>query len=126
MRDEILSGETLRSGWRWVQPVDARSFSLGAGSSGLRRFRKIERFSRSQDVELIPQHQNFGFKPSSRDLKQSYSTRTKRKAIANIQSCSDTPAIAKPMDGVFGTNRLITSHEKMSDAESDHPKCHAN
>src|SRR5450756_2911787 len=44
---------------------------------------------------------------SRRDLKQSHSTRTKRKAIANIQqSCSDSPAIANPMDGVFGTDRM--------------------
>jgi hypothetical protein len=43
-------------------------------------------------------------------LKQSHSTRTKRKAIANIQqSCSDSPAIANQMDEVFGTDsRLIT------------------
>jgi hypothetical protein len=41
-------------------------------------------------------------------LKQSHSTRTKRKAIANIQqSCSDSPAIANPMDGVFGTDRAL-------------------
>src|SRR5450759_225488 len=43
---------------------------------------------------------------SRRDLKQSHSTQTKRKAIANIQQpCSDSPAIANPMDGVFGTDR---------------------
>jgi hypothetical protein len=38
-------------------------------------------------------------------LKQLHSTRTKRKAIVNIQqSCSDSPAIANQMDGVFGTD----------------------
>jgi len=53
----------------------------------------------------------FGEKPDGasskgRDLKQSHSTRTKRKAIANIQqSCSDSPAIVNQMDGVFGTDR---------------------
>jgi hypothetical protein len=41
-------------------------------------------------------------------LKQSHSTRTKRKAIANIQqSCSDSPGFANPMDGVFGTDSHI-------------------
>src|ERR1019366_9185147 len=43
---------------------------------------------------------------SRRDLKQSHSTRTKRKAVAIIpQSCSDSPAIANQMDGVFGTDK---------------------
>jgi CRP-like cAMP-binding protein len=38
--------------------------------------------------------------------------RTKRKAIANIQqSCSDSPAIANPMDGVFGTDTYCAAGE---------------
>src|ERR1039457_6528035 len=46
-----------------------------------------------------------GASSSRRDLKQSHSTRTKRKAIANIQqSCSDSDLIANQMDGVFGTD----------------------
>src|ERR1022692_1487631 len=41
-------------------------------------------------------------------LFKSRSTRTKRKAIANIQqSCSDSPEFANPMDGVFGTDSHI-------------------
>src|ERR1017187_1117465 len=39
-------------------------------------------------------------------LKQSHRPRTKRKVIANIQQlCSDSPAIANPMGGVFGIDR---------------------
>ena len=43
-----------------------------------------------------------------RDSKQSHTTRTKRRAIANIQqSCFDSLAIANPMDGFFGTDSII-------------------
>jgi hypothetical protein len=64
-----------------------------------------------QDVELMPQHQDFGFKPSSRletvaqhaDEKEGNSEHP-----ANIQqTCSDSPAIANQMDGVFGTDRQL-------------------
>jgi hypothetical protein len=53
-------------------------------------------------------------------LKQSHSTRTKRKAIANIQqSCSDSPAIANPTDGVFGTDSLGADSEEKHEPVSD-------
>jgi hypothetical protein len=42
-----------------------------------------------------------------------HSTRTKRKAIVNIQqSCSDSPAIANPMDGVFGTDSSVPTRSR--------------
>jgi hypothetical protein len=57
-----------------------------------------------QDVELMPQHQDFSFKSSSR-LETVAQHADKRKAIANIQqSCSDSPGFANPMDGVFVTD----------------------
>jgi len=44
-----------------------------------------------QSIELMPQYQYFGLQPPVADLKQSYSKRTKRKAIAIIRrSCSDS------------------------------------
>jgi rhodanese-related sulfurtransferase len=59
---------------------------------------------------LTPQHQDFGFKPSSRleaiaqyaDEKEGNS---EHPAIIQ-QSCSDSPGFANPMDGVFGTDNL--------------------
>jgi hypothetical protein len=62
-----------------------------------------------QDVELMPQHQDFGFKPSSR-LETVAQHAEKKKAVANIQqSCSDSPAIANPMDEVFGTDKALAT-----------------
>src|ERR1035438_1058731 len=63
----------------------------------------------------MPHHQDFGFK-SSCDLKQSHSTRTKRKAIANIQqSCSDSPAIANQwMEFSEPTASVPSNHNQFS------------
>jgi hypothetical protein len=58
-----------------------------------------------QDIELMPQYQDFGFQPP-RDLKQSHSAQTKRKAIAIMRrSCSDSLLTASQMDGVFGSDK---------------------
>jgi hypothetical protein len=51
-----------------------------------------------QDPELMPQNQSSA-SSRRRDLKQSYSKRTKRKAIAIIRrSCSDSVLTASQMD----------------------------
>src|ERR1039458_6872918 len=70
----------------------------------------------------MPQHQDFGFKQSSRletvaqhaDEKEGNSEhpaniqQTSSKHPANIQqTCSDSPAIANQMDGVFGTDSQL-------------------
>ena len=52
-----------------------------------------------QSIELMPQYQYFRLAAASRDLKQSYSKRTKRKAIAIIRrSCSDSLLTARQLD----------------------------
>ena len=52
-----------------------------------------------QSIELMPQYQYFRLAAASRDLKQLYSKRTKRKAIAIIRrSCSDSLLTARQMD----------------------------
>src|SRR5450759_843499 len=67
-------------------------------NTAARSLRQLRRF-----CHLINADKVFG--THRHDLKQSHSTRTKRKAIANIQqSCSDSPAIVNQMDGVFGTD----------------------
>ena len=56
-------------------------------------------------------------------MKQSHSTRTKRKAIANIhQSCSDSPAIANLLDGVFGTDKRFSAARMAQDYVSVYQK----
>ena len=52
-----------------------------------------------QSIELMPQYQYFGLQPPVATLKQSYSKRTKKKAIAIIRrSCSDSLLTARQMD----------------------------
>jgi hypothetical protein len=52
-----------------------------------------------QSIELMPQYQYFGLQPPVATLKQSFSKRTKRKAIAIIRrSCSDSLLTARQMD----------------------------
>ena len=54
----------------------------------------------------MPQHQDLGFKPSSRLEAVTQHADEKEGAIVNIQqSCSDSLATPNPMDGVFGTDR---------------------
>jgi hypothetical protein len=58
-----------------------------------------------QDIELMPQYQDFGFQPPPR--KQSHSTQTKRKPIAIMRrSSSDSLLTASQVDGVFGTGKV--------------------
>ena len=53
----------------------------------------------------MPQHQDFDFKPSSRLEAVAQHAEEKEGNCEHSQSCSDSPAIANPMDGVFGTDR---------------------
>jgi hypothetical protein len=59
-----------------------------------------------QDIELMPQTK-ISASSRRRDLKQSHSMQTKRKAIAIMRrSCSDSLLAASQMDGVFGSDSL--------------------
>src|SRR4029077_18346431 len=55
----------------------------------------------------MPQHQDFDFKPSSRLEAVAQQAEEKEGNCEHPQSCSDSPAIANPMDGVFGTDTSI-------------------
>ena len=52
----------------------------------------------------MPQHQDFDLKPSSRLEAVEQHAEEKEGNCEHPQSCSDSPAIANPMDGVFGTD----------------------
>jgi hypothetical protein len=62
-----------------------------------------------QDIDLMPQYQDFGFQPPSR-LEAVAQHPDEKEANCNHQpqSCSDSVMAATPADGLFGSDR--TSH----------------
>ncbi len=66
------------------------------------------------DIDLMPQYR-ISASSRRRDLKQSHSTQTKRKAIAIMRrSCSDSLLTASQVDGVFGSDNLAVKRETSS------------
>ena len=57
-----------------------------------------------QDTELMPQNQSFGFQPPSRLETVVQQADEKEGNCEHPTICSDSLAIANPMDGVFGTD----------------------
>src|SRR5271165_5633415 len=61
-----------------------------------------------EDIELMPQHQDFGFQPSTRlETVAQHSDEEKSHCDHQPQSCSDSAAAVTPADGVFGSDRGI-------------------
>jgi hypothetical protein len=58
-----------------------------------------------QDVELMPQYQDFGFQSPSRLEAIAQRADEKEADCNHAASCSDSPVTASQMDWVFGSDR---------------------
>src|ERR1035437_8093133 len=110
-----MDGETVFGGSAWARCWCGARWRYHPGNCGATwseyqratyRSAAVRHLPRSWRSAVTCRSTRTSASSSRRDLKQSHSTRTKRKAIVNIQQpCSDSPAIANQMDGVFGTDR---------------------
>ena len=65
-----------------------------------------------EDVELMPQDQDFGFQPPSRlEAVAQHTDEEEGNCDHQPQSCSDSVAAVTPTDGVFGSDRLSPHSE---------------
>jgi hypothetical protein len=63
-----------------------------------------------EDIELMPQHQDFGFRPSTRlEAVAQHTDEEKGHCDHQPQSCSDSLAAVTPADPVFGSDTGIRS-----------------
>jgi uncharacterized membrane protein YeaQ/YmgE (transglycosylase-associated protein family) len=63
-----------------------------------------------EDIELMPQDQDFGFQPPSRLKAVAQHTDEEEDNYDHQpQSCSDSVVAVTPADGVFGSDRLLAN-----------------
>src|SRR5262249_53488848 len=72
-----------------------------------------------QDIELMPQDQDFGFQPPSRlEAVAQHTDEQEANCEHQPQSCSDSVAAVTPADGVFGSDSYSTARQMMGSSSS--------
>jgi hypothetical protein len=89
---------------------DARATTIKPNEQGSVSPTQIQSAWRAlpQNIELIPQDQDFGFQPPSRlEAVAQHADEKEANCDHQPQSCSDSVTTATPADGVFGSDRQL-------------------